>query len=195
MQNPKDYSRKEKFQFLKANKVKATATMRTKELDVLIDQLEAGVDPDEIGPKSIRGQRTPGRRTPLGQFRSKLSIDGYNIPDSKVARWVNDVPGRVQNALEGGYQLVRDPQREVDVGDDPLRTRKVDSAIAVTVGERDGKPLTAYLMVIDKDLYDEDQRDKQKPLNEMDDAIRRGAVEPGEGQYIPKEGIKYEPMK
>jgi hypothetical protein len=45
-------------------------------------------------------------------------------------------------------------------------------------------------MMIDKDLYDEDQEFKQAELDELDDAIRRGGVEAGEGQYIPSGGIK-----
>lgn len=194
MKDLKGMSRREKFKYLKYKGVKCLATMKNVELDRLLDELEQGKPAEEVGPKSIRDGR---KRTPLGQFRAKLSTDGLDIPADKVARWVNDKPGRVRQAQEGGYQLVRDPNKDDSlVGEDPLRAQGLGDSVSAIVGETEGgQPMLAYLMVIDKDLYDEDQAEKQKPLDDMDAAIRRGAVEPGEGQYVPTAGIKYETTK
>jgi hypothetical protein len=185
--------RREKFKYLKANDVKCHATMKTAELDNLINKLDAFQrgDTEEVptGPKSVREAR---QRVPLGRHRRKLSVDHLNIPKDKVARWVNDKPGRVAQALEGGYQLVRNPQNE-SAGEDTLVTGQLGEALTAVVGSDEaGRPITAHLMVIDKDLYDEDQAFKQAKLDELDNAIEKGEVEPGEGQYIPSGGIKYE---
>ena len=188
-------NRKEKFKYLKANGVKCVATMKTKELDNLItkhDAFQRGLTeeaPTGVDNKTAREAR---RRVPLGQHRMKLSVDHLNIPKDKVARWVNDKPGRIGQALEGGYELVRNPEKET-AGEDPLTTSAVGDSVSAVVGqEESGQPLRAYLMVIDRDLYEEDQEFKQRQLDELDESIRRGSVEPGEGQYIPSGGIKYE---
>jgi hypothetical protein len=185
--------RREKFKYLKANGVKCKATMKTVELDKLIDNLEAFQRGDtEEAPTGLKSVREARKRVPLGRHRRKLSVDHLNIPKDKVARWVNDKPGRVAQALEGGYQLVRNPQNEL-AGEDTLVTGQLGEALTAVVGSDEaGRPITAHLMVIDKDLYDEDQDFKQRKLDELDNAIEKGEVEPGEGQYIPSGGIKYE---
>lgn len=47
-------------------------------------------------------------------------------------------------------------------------------------------------MVIDKDLYKEDQVYKQRQLDALDKEILEGRIQPGEGQYIPSGGIRME---
>lgn len=190
-------SRKEKFKYLKANGVKCVATMKTEELDALMKKLDdfqrgdADEPPTGVDSKTARQAR---RRVPLGQHRMKLSTDHLNIPEGKVARWVNDKPGRIAAALEGGYELVRNPDKET-AGEDPLVTSSMGDSVSAVVGTKEGgDALTAYLMVIDEDLYKEDQAFKQKQLDQLDEAIKTGQVQPGEGQYIPNQGsgIKYE---
>jgi hypothetical protein len=185
-------NRKEKFKYLKANGVKAKATMKTVELDNLLAKLDAfqrgEVEEKPEGP-NMREARS---RIPLGRHRRKLSIDHLNIPADKVARWVNDKPGRLNQALEGGYQMVRNPIDET-AGERTLVTESIgDSLTAVVGSDEAGRAITAYLMVIDKDLYEEDQAFKQLEVDALDEAITEGRVEPGEGQYIPSGGIKYE---
>ena len=188
-----DMNRREKMKYLKANGVKISATMKTTVLDSLINELDAYQrgDTEEApeGIKSVRGER---HRVPLGRHRRKLSIEHLNIPDDKVARWVNDKPGRILQAQEGGYQMVRNPEKQ-KAGEEVLTTGNMGDGVTAIVGtDEGGLPMTAHLMVIDKDLYDEDQNYKQVQLDKLDHAIRTGSVEPGEGQYIPSGGIKYE---
>jgi len=187
-------SRKEKFKYLKANGVKVAATMKTVELDRLMTELDAFQRGDaEEAPEGLKSVRESRRRTPLGRHRRKLSIDHLNIPKDKVARWVNDKPGRIMQAIEGGYQHVRKPKGATRVGEEELITSNAGNSVSAVVGaDEGGRPITAHLMVIDKDLYDEDQDYKQKQVDELDNAIKAGAVEPGEGQYVPEGGIKYD---
>jgi len=51
------------------------------------------------------------------------------------------------------------------------------------------------LMEIDKEIYDTDQMEKAKKLDEVDSEIRRGSFKqkPTDNRYIPKEGITYKP--
>jgi hypothetical protein len=180
--------RKEKFRYLKAKGFKVRANMTNKELDAL-----CGMDEPPAEQKSVRGERSKNR-IPLGRHRPKLSVSSSNIPAGKVPRWVNDKDGRIKDALDGGYEFVNDPNAKV--GEDTLNARLPGNAISRQVGTReDGSPLTAYLMVIDKELYDEDQKEKLASVNAIDEAIKAGRHESRfeDGKYIPKEGIKYNP--
>lgn len=180
--------RREKFKYLKEKNIPFDVTMTNKQIDALCRG-------EKVEVKQKRRSARKGR-IPLGGHRSKLSIDGYDIPDDKVARWVNDHPGRLDRALNGGYTFVKDPKQKIKVGEDPMRHTGMDTSVSVIVGTTEGgKPLHAYLMVIDKDLYDEDQAEKNREMDKIDAAVQRG-VGPGtseEGMYSPSGGIKYEP--
>lgn len=120
-------------------------------------------------------------RIPVGIKRRKLSAD---IQPGKVGRWVNDEPGRLQAYLDGGYEFVDDPQA-TDKSDE-LGTRK-----SRIVDSRTGKK--AYLMEIDKELYDEDQKVKQKRNDDIDERIKSGNIDNKLGGAGYNAGIKYEP--
>ena len=131
-------------------------------------------------------------RVPFGGSRTKLS---FPEAAGKVRRWINDVGGRCQLAEEGGYDFVSDEGQKI--GDTAIGSGNQDlgSRVSRIVGTMpDGSPQRAYLMEIDKDLYDEDQTEKQRKLDVIDAQIRGGNVEGRVGQdgrYIPKEGITY----
>jgi len=131
------------------------------------------------------------KRVPLGAPRRKMSAN--NIPKNKVARWVNDWPGRVNNAIQGGYRLVMGD--ETTIGDETVDLNTdMGMAVSMVVGKNDdGTPLRAYLMVIDKDLYEQDQDEKQKEVDKIDNAIRKGKLDNqlGPHGYIPDSGISY----
>lgn len=128
------------------------------------------------------------KRVPLGVPRSKLSVPeraGYK------RRWINDdAKGRLQNATNGGYTHVVDP--DLVVGEDGGGDR-TDSRVSRIVGKRDdGRPMRAFLMEIPSEHYQEDQTSKQAALDEVDRAIRKGQLRPDgeEHRYVPKGGIK-----
>ena len=138
------------------------------------------------------------QRVPLGKHRARLAVDPTLIPPGKVGRWINDHPGRLIQAEQGGYAFVENPHAQVGEGED--RRDPLSTKVCTVVGSKQhGSPLLAYLMVIDKDLYDEDQRAKQGQVDEIDKAIKEGAIasehldkEDMGRTYIPKEGIRYE---
>ena len=120
-------------------------------------------------------------RIPVGIRRKKLNA---NIAPGKVGRWVNDEPGRLQAFQDGGYEFVNDPQA-TDSSDE------VGSRKSKLVDRRTGKK--AYLMQIDKELYDADQKVKQKRNDDIDNRIRNGTMDNKLGDAGYTAGIKYEP--
>lgn len=131
-------------------------------------------------------------RIPLGAPRQKLTI--ANPPEGKVLRWVNDDPGRISAAKAAGYEFVNQ-DGTIAMGDGVNTNQAIDTRFsrdAVKVDER-GQPVRAYLMAIDKELYDQDQAEKQKPIDEVENAIKHGQHATGDlgnHAYIPSEGIR-----
>jgi hypothetical protein len=82
-------------------------------------------------------------------------------------------PGRIQRAMQAGYEVVQDWDR-----------------IPVGTNE-DGSAVKGVLMRIPQELYDQDQAEKQKAIDKVDQAIKAGKIEekPGDNRYTP-EGIK-----
>lgn len=138
-----------------------------------------------------RQQEGRKKRVPLGIPRQKLTAqqrDGY------VRRWVVDRPGRLSQAEDGGYTFVTDP---LPGASDVTQRDGIGSRISRVVGtHEDRNPMTAYLMEIKKEWYDEDQKLKGKSVDTTEAALKTGSDQhgsPGEdGRYIPKEGIKIE---
>lgn len=120
-------------------------------------------------------------RIPVGIRRKKLDS---RVPPDKVPRWVNDDPGRLQRFLDGGYEFISDPKASDNSTD-------LGSKISMVVDKGTGK--RAYLMAIDKDLYQEDQDMKNKRLDRVDHAIKHGKFENKLGKAGYDAGIKYDP--
>lgn len=131
------------------------------------------------------------RRIPLGTLRKKMTLEGIEIPPNKVAHWFVG-EARAQMALAAGYTYVINPAAKV--GEGPENQREHMNAKISRVVDRE-KGTRAYLMWIDKEWYDEDQREKQKEVDEIDKAIHRGEIgsQSGDGRYVPKDGIRYTP--
>lgn len=147
------------------------------------------------GPRPGRSEtrRSNGRaeRIPMGGHRSKLTVEGKD--DDYFYRHFIDTGGRIQQAMDAGYELV--PRQGVKVGEGEDRNTDLGSAVSTITGRNeDGTPQRSYLMRIRREWYEEDQAAKQAEVDEMDAAIHSGTVdhEPGQdGRYVPKGGIKY----
>lgn len=156
-------------------------------LDVKTTLSQAGQE-----KKEDRNTKVRRKRVPLGVPRMKLTAQ--NIPEGKQARWINDKPGRISDALRGSYQFLNKDGIVVGTGYED-ENEDMGSRVSRVVGkEDDGTPITAYLMVIDKDIYEKDQTEKMKQVDMVDEAIKGGDFlkNPGDGRYIPKTGIKVE---
>lgn len=123
------------------------------------------------------------KREPLGTPRLKLAA---RVPNGMKGRWVNDTPGRIQDALAGGYSFI---------ADDGTKTMDRAGATHRRVGVAEGgASLTAYLMAIPTVLYDEDQKAKQDLIDETDRQIKHGNIrradrKDSEAFYVPQAGI------
>jgi hypothetical protein len=116
------------------------------------------------------------QRKPFGSSTQKLAYEGRT---GYHRHWFNDIPGRLQQAAEAGYKIIKD---------------KGGKEVARPVGIYDnGVALLAYLMEIPEEWYQEDIAKQQSSLDEMDAAIKRGAFQGAvgkDGRYIPAQGIK-----
>lgn len=125
-------------------------------------------------------RRKPGQTVLDGR---KLTVDESRLDRANFEyRWVNDRGGRVSQMYQDDWDQVTD-RAEVDAAGTVPTTQ---------VGVDAGKPFNAVLMRKRKDWYADDQKEKQKPLDEIDDSIRRGLnherTEPelaGEIAYTP----------
>jgi hypothetical protein len=123
------------------------------------------------------------KRKPLGVPVQRLQAD---VPTGMTGRWANDTPGRIQRALEGGYEFISS-DGEVVQDRNGCRSEIVGTG-------RDGGAMRAYLMAIPTLLYEEDQRAKAALNKERMTAIKRGEPSQAADQdrsafYTPSEGI------
>ncbi len=141
---------------------------------VNMHRLSCKSKPPEGSVERERPKPDRKERVPFGVPQRKFNApegDGYHY------RIFNDnwrkEPGRIQRAINAGYE-------------------KVQSFDSMTVGTNDdGSEIKAVLMRIPEELYKEDQKLKQKEVDKVDEAIRKGTLEQGKDdkRYIPQ-GIK-----
>ena len=127
-------------------------------------------------------QRAPERakRVPVSGSRNILTVD--NLDPSYNYRWVNDTDGRIKRFTSGGYEHVND---DVAVGD-----KTVDSAkgAASVISKDVGAGVTAYLMRIKREWYEEDKAAKQRKVDEQEESMKRqvNGIEGGYGNVTVK---------
>lgn len=111
----------------------------------------------------LSGDRPPGRvdgktRRPFGSQRQKLA---YPSRAGFHRHWFNDEPGRIEEALEAGYEHVKHETKHVSV-----------STVVGTA--RGGGALHAYLMEIPIQWYEEDMASREAEYAERIRAIKQG---------------------
>lgn len=134
-----------------------------------------------LNPANSEAQRmalevTERTRIPMSVPQARLSspeIPGFHT------HWMNDYPGRIEQALNAGYTFV-DREEALLVSPDLAGVRlgsgtDLGSRVSLVVGQdKFGQPLRAYLMKIRLDWFVADQAKSQAQLDEMDSAIKRG---------------------
>lgn len=110
--------------------------------------------------QQVHGTEDRPRRIPVSGNREILSV--YGIPEDLRARWVNDEPGRINKFLMAGYTFFTD--KHVRVGE---RTVNTGENIGSVISRNVGGGMTSYLMVLDRDFYEQDQRAKQKIIDDQ----------------------------
>jgi len=123
---------------------------------------------NELADRSGRPQRVPL------QARDILTVKG--IPNELHACWVNDTENNLERYLDAGYAFW---ERPVNVGD-----KKVDSnsSMGHRISKNVGNGVTAWLMVIPKEIWEQDFVSEQRKVAEGEAALFR-AMEKGEGRY------------
>ncbi len=126
----------------------------------------------QVAAKDIR------RRVPMAIPRQKLAlpdIPGYHV------HWINDYPGRVLSAQEGGYEFVTPEEGRVlsrAIANDPAQSGNTDlgDRISIVVGQDNGQPLRAYAMKIRNEWFEEDQALLSEKNRQIQQAIRDGSI-------------------
>lgn len=116
----------------------------------------------------VARRRRPADRKPFGSHEQQLTyppIPGFHL------YWFNDTPGRIGRALAAGYEHVQEVGKNV--------SRNVGR------GEGSQNGLTAFLMKIPQEWYDEDMEAQQDELETRLRDIRAGRGQ-GENQYTVK---------
>jgi hypothetical protein len=127
--------------------------------------------PPPPNPPAVEAADEPQRpqRRSLGRPQSKL----WGPPrEGFYRRWINEYPGRIEEAIACGYAHVNDSRGR------PME-RVVDK----------GSGLKAYYMEIPLEFWEHDQKVKQFDLAETHRQIFHGKdkVEPGDMQYMPRD--------
>lgn len=119
--------------------------------------------------KKTRSKKRP-ERAKVGAGRDVLSVRGKD-PNYQY-RWVNDEGGRIMDLQERGYEFVRWDEIE-RVGDASITNVAHDTEhVAKDVGNMSGHGrLRAYLMKIPNEYFEEDQQEKQKQVDEIEQQL------------------------
>jgi hypothetical protein len=125
-------------------------------------------------------RRTDTKRPRMG---SRLKLEVQNMDPAYEYRWFNDDGNRIREALESGREYVL---KDDVVLDTSVEGPGLGSCVSQCVGKHpDGSPKTAYLLRIRKEWYDEDQIEKQKACDLIDQSIRTGSLAPVPNAYTP----------
>jgi hypothetical protein len=122
--------------------------------------------------------RTRRERTPFSASRKRLEVRWVDKDFDKkfVSRWFNDQDGRVERALDAGYEFAS-REEVVGVGDAEVHSGNSDvgSKVSRVVGRTaENQAIRAYLMKINRDWFKEDQDLKEQQNKLVDQAIRAG---------------------
>jgi len=108
------------------------------------------------------------KRVPVSEAnRNKLYVAGLD-QENFVYRWVNDKDGRLAIFLGAGYEFV--DQNGNAVGDGGV-DNSTGTSSKFTKGVGGG--VTAYLMRIPRDIWEEDQKTKEKEIKEKEATMKQ----------------------
>lgn len=148
--------------------------------------------------QSKRAEKTKAerrRRKGLGdEARMKLSVPKDKLDPNYQYRWIKGTPQRLtQLTVHDDYDVVKDEEiaegdRQTGLGVHPERHGGTDEQ---------GKPYPMVLVRKPRKLYEEDEADKQKTVDDREGALKRGQTPSPDGTpgltgphaYVPNGGI------
>lgn len=121
-------------------------------------------------------------RVPVASNRAPLTYRGLDRENFEP-RWVLDKDDRIALFLEAGYSFV--PKRANTVGDKTVDSKTLDTRVSKSSGGR-----SLFLMQLPKQFYNDDQKAKQRAVDELDESMKR----PGKGNAV-NESVDYGSIK
>lgn len=132
---------------------------------------------------------------PQGYIPMSAPIQRLQVPERPgyVRYWFRGDAGRIQRALQAGYQFVNQADVKVnnfDLGGDAKQSGSTDlgSRVSVITGDEtgfDGQPNRLYLMEIPKHLYERGQEFLEETNEGIAQALRSGLIGADEGGDRP----------
>lgn len=116
-------------------------------------------------------------RVPFGAKRSKLQLSEQDMRGfeerGKVVRWFNDIDGRIEAAIQGGWTFV-DPENARSLGSNDIHQENTDlnSRVSKVVSRGQGPTIRAYLMEQSREWWEEDQAAKEAINARVDQSLR-----------------------
>jgi hypothetical protein len=132
--------------------------------------------PENTRDKS-RTQRTATNRRKRVPLHSRDILTVHNKKPDKVYRWVKDQDDRLYRFRMAEWEFVTD--KGTEVGEPTVNASKEAGSVIV---KRSGAD-ELYLMCIDKDLYLQDQADKQRDIDDMERAMYEQLNSSQDGRY------------
>lgn len=138
---------------------------------------------DKTDNRAADVSERPKRQSIRDQHRSILTV--ANKDPNYEYRWINDyttsedgnsirIGQRVVTFQQAGWEFVEN--KEVSVGDAYVyKTDNIGSVVRVPAGQGE----YMYLMKIKKEWYDEDQLDKQRDIDYVEDSMKNPTTEDG----------------
>jgi hypothetical protein len=127
-------------------------------------------------------ERQPRGRIPFGVPRTKLEVIG-EILGYDLA-WINDVGGRIQEALLGGYEFVRPDEIVLAVGNVVPTNKELGDRVSVIAFKKTGEK--AFLMKIRKEFKEENRQMLRQMREKRLGSIVRGQTVPTDRNfYVP----------
>ena len=117
-------------------------------------------------------------RIPFSATNQKLQVEFVDpeFHDKYFSRWFNDQRGRIQRALNAGYEYV-DAEEVIGLGgqDMQLNNDQGTRVSQVVTGPVDGNPeVVAYLMKLRREWWSEDQHVKVQRRKASENAVYAG---------------------
>jgi hypothetical protein len=146
---------------------------------------DANVRPTRADEVRQERRRQPGATVATGLH---LTVDETKLDRKNFSyRWAKDFGGRMPNLHGDDWDPAPEQAVIGSIGEGTVGTK---------IGGTDegGKPYNMVLLRKRKDWYDADRKEKQRPLDEMDAAIKRGTNNPetnpdkNDGFYTPDTG-------
>lgn len=141
----------------------------------------ASPEPSSSPTISRRREAIRAKRRERGALTSRLKMElspGLKEKLDKqelIPRWVADRAGRIEDLISRGYSFVQKDGTCPLANPDIQQQEGLGSVIRMSTGtHEDGSPMYSYLMAQDKEIYEEDQREKLAPQREHAEQLRKG---------------------